>query len=224
MAIKAFIFDCGGVLLRDGDLSPYQIWEQRLGLDSGKLLDILWKGDIWEKAEVGQLTDDEFWVHVGEQLGLDDQEQVQALRRDIWSTWRVDEQVLAMVDRAREHCSVAILSNATDILEKMLAERYQVADRFHLILNSARLGLAKPDPAIYEEALRQLGVKAGEAVFIDDRAENVASAAALGMHVVWFVHPGELERQLQVYLHHSRAEDDGQDAEALPQARRAANA
>lgn len=224
MAIKAFIFDCGGVLLRDGDLSPYQVWEQRLGLDGGKLLEILWKSDIWEKAEIGQLTDDEFWARVGERLGLDDQEQVQALRRDIWSTWRVDEQVLAMVDRAREHCSVAILSNATDILEEMLAERYQVADRFHLILNSARLGLAKPDPAIYEEALRRLGVKAGEAVFIDDRAENVAAAAALGMHVVWFVHPGELERQLRVYLHPSRAEDDEQDAEALPQARRAANA
>jgi len=213
MAIKAFIFDCGGVLLRNGDLSPYQTWEQRLGLESGQLVDILWKGDAWKKAEIGQLTDAEFWTCIGEQLGLRDQEQVQALRQDLWSTWRVDEQVLAMVDRARERCSVAILSNATDNLEEMLSERYQVADRFHLILNSARLGMAKPDPAIYEEALRQLGVKAGEAVFIDDRAENVAAAAALGLHVVWFVHPGELERQLKVYLHnHSRNADEGRDA------------
>ncbi|NLG49514.1 MAG: HAD family phosphatase [Chloroflexi bacterium] len=213
MTIKAFIFDCGGVLLRNGDLSPYQVWEQRLGLDSGKLENILWNGDTWKKAEVGQLTDDEFWACIGEQLGLEDQEQVQALRQDLWSTWQVDEQVLAMVDRAREHCAVAILSNASDNLEEMLTERYKVADRFHLILNSARLGIAKPDPAIYEEALRQLGIKAGEAVFIDDRAENITAAAALGMHVVWFVHPGELERQLKVYLHnHSRNEDEGRDA------------
>ena len=213
MAIKAFIFDCGGVLLRNADLSPYQVWEQRLGLDSGKLENIIWNGEAWKQAEVGQLTDAEFWACVGEQLGLRDPAQVQALRQDLWSTWRVDEQVLAMVDRARAHCTVAILSNASDNLEEMLTERYQVADRFHLILNSARLGIAKPDPAIYEEALRQLGIKAGEAVFIDDRAENVAAAAALGMHVVWFVHPGELERQLRVYLHNpSRIEDDGQNA------------
>jgi FMN phosphatase YigB (HAD superfamily) len=43
-------------------------------------------------------------------------------------------------------------------------------------------------------------LEAGETVFIDDRAENVAAAAALGMHVIWFVHPNELERQLLPYL------------------------
>ena len=45
-----------------------------------------------------------------------------------------------------------------------------------------------------------MGLEAGETVFIDDRADNVAAAASLGMHVIWFVHPNELERQLSPYL------------------------
>ena len=129
MGIKAMVFDCGGVLLRNGDLSPYRRWEERLGLAEGDLERHLWMGDLWR-----------------------------------------------------------------------LAERYGVADRFEVIVNSARVGLAKPDAAIYEELLRRLRLNAGEVVFIDDRAENVAAAASLRMHVAWFLGAAELERQLEVYL------------------------
>ena len=93
-----------------------------------------------------------------------------------------------------------MLSNATDALEELLAERYSVADRFARILNSARLGMAKPDPAIFEHLLQQLALPPGEVVFVDDRAENVTAAASLGMHVIWYIHAAELERQLRPYL------------------------
>ena len=51
---------------------------------------------------------------------------------------------------------------------------------------SAEEGAAKPDPAIYRIALRRLGVKPREAVFVDDVAANVEAACALGMHGVQF--------------------------------------
>jgi len=64
MAIRAVVFDCGGVLLRDGDLAAYGAWEERLDLPQGELTRRLWTGETWKMAEVGQITDAEFWRRV----------------------------------------------------------------------------------------------------------------------------------------------------------------
>lgn len=200
MAIKAIVFDCGGVLLRNGDLSPYRRWEERLGLEAGALERLLWMGDLYQRAERGVISDAEFWRRAAEGLGLSDAAEADRLRAEIWETWEIDARVLALVDRARQRYRVAMLTNATDAMEELLAERYGVADRFEAIVNSARVGTAKPDAAIYEALLKRMRLNAGDVVFVDDRAENVAAAAALGMHVAWFLGAAELERQLEPYL------------------------
>ncbi|MBU6165759.1 MAG: HAD family phosphatase [Alphaproteobacteria bacterium] len=50
-------------------------------------------------------------------------------------------------------------------------------DHFADIIVSGTECLAKPDPAIYRLALRRFGLARHEAIFIDDRADNVAGAA-----------------------------------------------
>jgi putative hydrolase of the HAD superfamily len=199
MPIKALVFDCGGVVLRDLDNTHYDRWEARLGLQPGELKERLWFSPLWAQAELGQVTEAAFWAIAGQELGLAESETEQ-LARDLWASWAVDPDVLALIDRARERFRIAMLSNATDALEHALAHVHGIADRFDPIINSARCGIAKPAPEIYQLLLSRLQAEPGEVVFIDDRAENVTAAAALGMHVIWFVHPKELERQLAPYL------------------------
>ena len=55
-----------------------------------------------------------------------------------------------------------IQQNALRLFWEEIEQRYGVADRFELIVNSARLGVAKPERAIYEETLRRLGVRPAE--------------------------------------------------------------
>jgi putative hydrolase of the HAD superfamily len=98
-----------------------------------------------------------------------------------------------------------MLSNATDVLEERLSQTYGVADRFEHILNSARLGWAKPDPRVYAELCQRLQLDPHEIVFVDDRAENIVAAAAHGLHVAWFVGATELERQLAAFRNHHAA-------------------
>ncbi len=52
---------------------------------------------------------------------------------------------------------------------------------FRGILVSGREYLAKPDAAIYRLALERFGLRAEQCLFIDDRADNVAGADAVGM-------------------------------------------
>ena len=211
MPIKALVFDCGGVLLRDRDASAYDRWEHKLNLERGELKLRLWESANWARAEIGELSESEFWAQAGRELGLDSAE-ASRLARDLWHSWAVDPVVLSLIDKARSRFRVAMLSNATDALEAILETRYGIGDRFESIVNSARVGIAKPAEGIYRHLLAALGVQANEVVFIDDRAENIAAAAQLGIHVIWYVNADELERQLAAYLRVNGTEADATTA------------
>jgi len=47
---------------------------------------------------------------------------------------------------------------------------------FDVVIVSCEVGAAKPDPAIFEMCLSQLGVRPRHALFVDDRIENTLSA------------------------------------------------
>ena len=75
-----------------------------------------------------------------------------------------------------------------------------VFDQFRDIVVSGVERLTKPDPAIYDLALRRFGIAAGDAVFVDDRADNVAAANAAGMIGHVFVGAAELRDWLKPIL------------------------
>ncbi len=56
-----------------------------------------------------------------------------------------------------------------------------VFDRFRDIVVSGVEGMTKPDPSIYALALQRFGLAKGEALFVDDRADNVAAGTAAGL-------------------------------------------
>jgi putative hydrolase of the HAD superfamily len=85
---------------------------------------------------------------------------------------------------------LALLSNAPGELAEAISA-LPVAAYFGHLLFSCQLKLAKPDPECYNRALARLGASAQDVIFIDDRAENVAAAAALGLRSVHFTSPDE---------------------------------
>ena len=64
----------------------------------------------------------------------------------------------------------------------------EVDELFEVVVDSAFVGMRKPDPAIYELTLERLGgVEASDCVFVDDLEVNCEAARALGMTAVRFV-------------------------------------
>lgn len=63
-------------------------------------------------------------------------------------------------------------------------------------LFSYRLGVAKPDPAVYRAALAVTGNAAAECVMVGDSYDNdIAPAIAVGMRTVWLMHRPDKERR-----------------------------
>jgi 2-haloacid dehalogenase len=57
---------------------------------------------------------------------------------------------------------------------------------FDVVIVSAEVRCVKPDPRMYRLCLTRLEVESAQALFVDDRPENVAAAAGLGMRTVHF--------------------------------------
>jgi putative hydrolase of the HAD superfamily len=85
---------------------------------------------------------------------------------------------------------MAMLTNNVREWEPLWRSMLPVDEIFELVVDSAFVGMRKPDPAIYELTLERLGagVSAGDCLFIDDLEINVTAAQRLGMSAVRFVH------------------------------------
>lgn len=73
---------------------------------------------------------------------------------------------------------------------------YDVIELLGDVVVSGEVRLAKPDPAIYRLVAERAGMPLDRLVFIDDSADNVAAAAALGMHAIQFTGAEQLRGDL----------------------------
>lgn len=192
-AIKAVLFDVGGVLVRTIDHAGRQAWEKRLELGPGGLEAIVLNGEMGHRAQRGEISDAELWRWAGARFNL--QDDVIAFRDDFWKGDAVDKDLVQLIRRLRRRYQTAIISNATDALLDTLGN-YGLLGEFDLVIGSAYVGVMKPDPTIYHQALDRLGLTAGEAVFVDDAPKNIDSARELGMHAVLFTPRTDLESEL----------------------------
>jgi putative hydrolase of the HAD superfamily len=81
---------------------------------------------------------------------------------------------------------VGVVSNSEGRLAELFDE-IGWRDRFDAIADSGRIGIDKPDPAIFGWALDRLGVQARDAVHVgDSHAADIDGARRVGMRAIWF--------------------------------------
>ncbi|MDO8188040.1 HAD family phosphatase [Conexibacter sp. JD483] len=81
---------------------------------------------------------------------------------------------------------MAILTNNVREWEARWRAMLPIDEIFELVIDSAFVGMRKPEPEIYQLLLERLGVEAAATVFIDDLEVNCDAARALGMNAVHF--------------------------------------
>ena len=199
MTIKAVLWDLGGVLLRTHDASGRRRWEARLGLAEGELDRLVFGCQASRAATLGRARVDDIWTEVLTTLGLPESER-ETLSRDFFAGDRLDERLLAFLRQLRSSHKTGLITNAWPNVRPWIDGEWHLTDLFDVVVISAEVGLAKPDPRIYQLALERLGVAPQDAVFIDDASENVEAAAALGLHGLRFVSPDQVLNELQSML------------------------
>jgi epoxide hydrolase-like predicted phosphatase len=185
LAVRAVVFDIGGVLELTPDLGVRERWEQRLGLQPGEL-EARARG-VWEAGAVGAISEREVHRRVGDLLGLDEP-RVDAFMRDLWTEYlgTLNVELADYCRSLRPRYRTAIISNSFVGARSREQERYHFDEITDLIVYSHEVGMSKPDPRIYRLACARLGVRPAETVFVDDNELMVDGARAVGIQAVLF--------------------------------------
>ena len=183
--IRALIFDMGSVFLQMFDEAPRQQIAERLGLELDAIYAAIFDSESSRRAMLGEFSYEDHWAWVCAELGLAGDDCAD-LHTEFWRADGIDRELTACIRALRSRYKIGLLTNAWDDLRRKLV-RWGLTDLFDDVVNSAEVGLAKPDPEIYNLALRRLGVAPAEAIFVDDRLENVEAARRVGMYAVQFI-------------------------------------
>ncbi|MEU5525115.1 HAD-IA family hydrolase [Streptomyces sp. NPDC047860] len=145
-------------------------------------------------AITGEITDEQWRSAVAADLATTCGSQERA--RAAVAAWSalvptVDRELVALLTQVRTVASVALVSNGTTRLEQDLA-RQGLDTLAHAVVNTARIGVAKPDPRIYRIAAERVGAPAARCLFIDDTAANVTAARQAGMAALHYRQLDEL--------------------------------
>lgn len=184
--IKAVIFDMGGVMVRTEDRVPRAQLGARYDQSYEQMDELVFNSESALRATVGEIPEEEHWRSVTSGLNVP-AEGVEEFRTAFWAGDRANEPLLALIDSLRPRYRTALLSNAWSNARRDIGEAYNILRVFDVIIFSAEVQLAKPDPRIYHYALDMLRVQPAEAVFVDDMPANVAAAQAVGMHGIRFL-------------------------------------
>ncbi len=184
---RAVIFDLGGVVM-DSPLHAIAAYERELGIPPGHVNRVVvttGPSGAWSRLERGELALEAFF----EAFDAECREAGHAISaremmRRIGDHSKPRPPMLDAIAciRARGLRTAALTNNWKGDATGRRTE--SLGRHFDVFVESAVVGLRKPDPRIYEYACGELDVEAREAVFLDDIGRNLKAARALGMTTI----------------------------------------
>lgn len=209
--IKNIVFDFGGILVdldRERCISAFE----NLGVNVRDALGQYTQSGVFSSYEKGDISTEEFCDALRQIAGRP--EIADRKITDAWDEFLVGipSERLDCLAALRDRYKLYLLSNtnrchwtlATNDL--FLYHGLTVDYYFEKIYLSYKMGMLKPESAIFEAAIKDAGIKPAETLFIDDSEANCQTAAKLGLRTFHSTAPGDWMKLFQ--------QEDQQDAAA----------
>lgn len=184
--IRHIIFDLGGVLLNLDVEGCTRAFEKAGLKDIRSVLTGTNEGGIFSEYERGEIGTPEFRDGI-RQLASQSLTDDEIDRMWVNELLDIPQEKLDLLVSLRSKYDIYLLSNTNElhwqhVVESLLPQQnYRVKDLFKETFLSFRMKLAKPDPEIFREVLRQAGLKPEETLFIDDSAVNCQAAQSVSI-------------------------------------------
>jgi putative hydrolase of the HAD superfamily len=207
MALRAVIFDLGGVVL-DSPLHAIAAYERELGIPAGFVNRVVvdtGPAGSWSRLERGELGRRAFEAAFEAECRAAGHPISAAAMLERIALCGPRPQMLKAIRTLRSSGrKLAALTNNWAHEGAGGSETDALRDLFDVFAESSKLGLRKPDPRIYAHVCEALAVEPREAVFLDDIGRNLKTARELGMTTIKVDQPdlalAELSRQLGLPL------------------------
>ena len=205
--IRAVISDFGGVLTTPL-FEAFAAWQRASGLSFEQLGQAM--ADATERSgshplydlETSAITEAEFLRMLENEL--DPGTSLRGMRDVYFDHLHPNRSMVEfMRDLRGRGLRMALLTNNVREWERQWrAKLPEVDEIFEVVVDSAFVGMRKPDPEIYELTLQRLGgvIDATQCVFVDDVDVNCDTARSLGMHAVHYVSADQAIAEVEGHL------------------------
>jgi putative hydrolase of the HAD superfamily len=192
---RAIISDLGKVVLWFDNAIFYRKMTNYCPLSAEEIREVVHRSlDFVELFDLGKLSPREFyeWAvgRLDARIGYD--EFIAAYVDVFW----LNRPVLELMGRLKPEYRLILVSNVDVIRFGFIRKKFPEIGIFNGRVLSFELGMRKPDPRIYQEALKQARSEPSACVFIDDMAENIEGASALGIKGILYKPDTDLAREL----------------------------
>ena len=193
--VRHIILDLGGVILNIDHKKTEEAFKA-LGISEfGQRYSQLQTTELFDRLETGHCTADEFVSELSSLCGpAISSEQIIAA----WNAMLLDIPLrrLQILQQLQLHYDLFLLSNTNEIHEQAFNKLLQSVCGFNSlgvffdkVYYSHRVGLRKPDAAIFKLILDQNGLDAAKTLFVDDSPQHIATANSLGIQTI-LLEPG----------------------------------
>jgi putative hydrolase of the HAD superfamily len=138
------------------------------------------------ELEKGNITEEEFVRRLGDALGRP----LDTMREVYFENLHPNEPMIELMRELRDSgLRMALLTNNVREWEPLWRAKLPDVDEiFEVVVDSAFVGMRKPDPEIYTLTVERLGdgLRPEECLFVDDVEVNCTAATQLGMTAVRF--------------------------------------
>ncbi|UFZ08508.1 HAD-IA family hydrolase [Bradyrhizobium ontarionense] len=202
--VEAVIFDFGGVMTT----SPFEAFA-RFERERGYPLDIIRNTNAanhlenaWAKFERAEIDLDTFdRLFAEESLALGGAE---VRGRDVLPLLAGDlrPDMVEALRRIKAECKTGCITNnlPANAIGSQGGRSFYVAEvmaLFDHVIESAKIGLRKPDPRIYQMMIETLGVRPSDCVYLDDLGVNLKPAREMGMTTIKVVSASQAITELE---------------------------
>lgn len=196
--IRAVVLDYGEVLCERPKKDALQRMAQVIGIEPHRFFELY--GTSRDPYDQGVIGAYEYWKDFANRAGTSiDPSVVKRLRSldtEMWSS--TSPEMMEWVDRLNEsELTTAVLSNMQHDMAAYARKNFPWFAHLDYQILPCEVGLIKPDPAIFHETVRRVGVRPEEALFVDDKESNVKAARGTGMVAIRFQSPKQLRGELQ---------------------------
>jgi glucose-1-phosphatase len=194
--LSAVIFDIGRVLVRVDVARAMQGLASGSALSPAELWTAIEKDPRWPDWQEGRISPHDWYLHLNKRLGGNlTFEQF----TEVWNR-ALDPVPIhqdAFIEKLSKRYRLALLSNTDPIHVRHMEATFSFFAFFPTRIYSCSVGASKPNPLVYNAALRGVKVSADEALYIDDIAAYVEAAKRLGMAGIQFQSPAQLTSDLK---------------------------
>jgi len=192
--IENIVFDLGRVLVK---WYPEEYLEKKYGKDvSGIITDRVLNSREWLEMDRGILSEEELWSKKISELKELEKVILDLKERTFELLEPFDENVALLPVLKQKGYRLFVLSNFSKSMFRKIRERYDFFNLFDGLVVSSDHFTIKPEKRIYQILIENFRVNPEKSLFIDDKLENVVTAAEFGFHVIHLREPRMLRNGL----------------------------